>query len=264
MLFRSDRQLSLVALRPQTGELLWTQAIGFVEVPIERDANRYPLQCTPSFADGILVCSTQLGYLVGIDSSTGSLMWAYYYGDEQSLLRLDRWPHRPQRNFGHTGFPSVVHIAGDRVVVLPHQSDSIHCLDLKTGARVWTNSRQDAEYIGTLHGNCVLTVGSRFCRGLSLETGQELWATRLGMPSGCGVQAGENYLVPLEEGRIATLDLSSGREVGFTIARQDRDNQRTPDTENDDEQVTTQTDGLRQWAGDWHPGNLVVAGNLVL
>jgi outer membrane protein assembly factor BamB len=260
----ADRQLSLVALRPQTGELLWTQAIGFVEVPIERDANRYPLQCTPSFADGILVCSTQLGYLVGIDSSTGSLMWAYYYGDEQSLLRLDRWPHRPQRNFGHTGFPSVVHIAGDRVVVLPHQSDSIHCLDLKTGARVWTNSRQDAEYIGTLHGNCVLTVGSRFCRGLSLETGQELWATRLGMPSGCGVQAGENYLVPLEEGRIATLDLSSGREVGFTIARQDRDNQRTPDTENDDEQVTTQTDGLRQWAGDWHPGNLVVAGNLVL
>jgi outer membrane protein assembly factor BamB len=260
----ADRQLNLVALRPETGELLWTQAIGFVEVPIERDANRYPLQCTPSFADGILVCPTQLGFLVGIDSATGALMWAYYYGDDQSLSRLGRWPHRPQRHFGHAGFSSVVHIADDRVVVLPHQSDSIHCLDLKTGAQLWTSSRQDAEYIGTLHGDHVLTVGSRFCRGLSLKTGQELWATRLGMPSGCGVQAGGNYLVPLEEGRIATLDLTTGREIGFTIARQDRDDKRTAESESDNEKVTANTDGFHQWTGDWHPGNLVATGDLVL
>ncbi|MBT6154576.1 MAG: PQQ-binding-like beta-propeller repeat protein [Planctomycetaceae bacterium] len=260
----ADRQLNLVALRPETGELLWSQAMGFVEVPIERDANRYPLQCTPSFADGVLVCSTQLGFLVGIDSSTGSLMWAYYYGDDQSLSRLGRWPHRPQSSFGHAGFPSVVHIADDRVVVLPRQSNSIHCLDLKTGKRVWTGPRQDAEYIGTLHGDHVLTVGSRFCRSLSIKTGQELWATRLGMPSGCGVQAGENYLVPLEEGRIATLDISSGREIGFTIARQDRDEERTSDIDRDNERVFAKTDELQQWTGDWHPGNLVAVGELVL
>jgi outer membrane protein assembly factor BamB len=251
----ADRQLNLVAIKPENGELLWMQAIGFVEVPIDRDRNRYPLHCTPSFADGILVCPTQLGLLVGVDSLTGSLLWAYYYGDSETLAHLGRWPHRSQRSYGHPGFPSIAHVDSGRVVVLPRQSNSIHCLDLRTGQPLWKIPRDDAEYIGTVRDDMILIVGARACRGLSLDTGDEIWRTRLGMPSGRGLPAGRRYLVPLQQGRIATLDLSTGREIGFTLPRSQGDSELTAANETDESPHT---------AAGWHPGNLIAIGDLVL
>src|SRR5690606_19641018 len=58
-----DRQLTLVALEPETGELLWSQGLAFADRPIQLDPARFPLACTPSWADGILVCPTHLGLL---------------------------------------------------------------------------------------------------------------------------------------------------------------------------------------------------------
>ena len=261
----ADRQLNLVALKPETGEVLWAQGLGFVELPIESDAKRYWLSCSPSFAVGVLVCPTQLGILVGVDSSTGTLLWAYYYGDQQSFERFSRWPGGSGRTYGHSGFPAVPQIKANRVVMLPRQSAFVHCVDLFTGQGLWKVPRKDGEYVGTIQDEIVLIVGNRVCRGLSLQTGEEQWQTRLGLPCGRGLCIGERYLVPLQEGRVATLELSSGHEIGFTLSGI-RGNSHFENGES----VPTAGSPLPSATGaetsrdSWRPGNLVACQGMIL
>ncbi len=224
----SDCQLNLVALRSETGELMWSQGIGFVGLPIDVDTGRYPLSCSPTFADGVVVCPTQLGMLVGVDALTGSLLWAHYCGDEPPTA-LGRSPYLARYSYGHPGFPNLPQIRNRKIVYMPRHSKFIHCVDLFTGRQIWKAERENPlvtghsgagdEYVAAVTDEAVMIVGGQHCRGLSLSTGEEQWSANLGMPAGRGIQIGTKYLLPLEEGRIATLDLSTGREAGFSLVR---------------------------------------------
>lgn len=219
-LSESERQLNLFALNPQTGDPIWTQAIGFVELPIELDMTRYPLASSLCYADGILVCPTHLGVIVAADGATGTLLWATWCGDIEEARGFGRWPHSAQRTFGYAGLPDVPQIADGSIVCLPHGSTAAHCVDLYSGTRRWSVPRDDAMYIGTVSQGVVVLVGMRRCRGLSLENGKELWSTRLDLPSGRGLATGNAYLVPLQEGRVATLNIVNGQEIGVTRSGQ--------------------------------------------
>jgi hypothetical protein len=210
-----DRQLNLVCLESTTGSLLWRQGLGFVEKPIHEDPHRYPLACSLCFGEGIVVCPTHLGAVVAVDTQTGSLLWAYDYTD-RTASRTRRWS-RGLQSFGHSGFATVPRIKDKRIVLLPRRSAFIHCIDLHTGEQLWKVRRDDAEYIGALTDDLVLIVGRQFCRGLSLQTGSQQWSTRLGMPSGRGILAQRTYLLPLQAGRVATLDVATGQEIGFAL-----------------------------------------------
>lgn len=256
-------QLNLVALDAATGKLLWKQGIAFANETSDVDHNRYPLACPIAFGNGVLVCPTQTGLLVGVEAMTGTLLWSYCYSEE--LYQSDRrgWRDRFQKSWGSDGFPSVPKIRGRQVVLLPRQSNEIHCLDVRTGRRIWTHPRDDAEYIGAISDKLVLVVGQRYCRGLDRFTGEEIWSTRLGMPAGYGIHADGQYLLPLESGRVATIQLGTGREVGLSGWR---NSQPGTDKESATNLNLTSSVGLpaQPLPSHWHAGNLIPAGDQIL
>ncbi len=245
-------QLNLVALEAETGQLLWKQGIAFAEESFDVDQDRYPLACPIAFADGVLVCPTQTGLLVGVEAMTGMLLWSYCYSEELYDTENRGWRDRYRKSWGTPGFPDAPKIHGHRVVLLPRQSEDIHCLDLRTGKRFWNTSRDDGEYVGAVTGELVLIVGQRYCRGLSLATGEEEWSARFGMPAGQGIFAGHQYLLPLESGRIVTVDLKTGREVGLSGWR------------NGNHFAQAMPEGVSELPAGWRTGNLIPAGDQIL
>jgi len=252
-----DRQLNLVCLESTTGSLLWRQGLGFVERPIHEDPHRYPLACSLCFGEGIVVCPTHLGAVVAVDTQTGSLLWAYDYSDRTGS-QTRRWS-RGLQSFGHSGFATVPRIKDRRVVLLPRRSAFIHCIDLHTGEQLWKVRRDDAEYIGALTDDLVLIVGRQFCRGLSLQTGSQQWSTRLGMPSGRGILAKRTYLLPLQAGRVATLDVATGQEIGFALV-----DSTLPSADGSSAEKMKETTKGTNSPPLLRPGNLVAGSDVIL
>ncbi len=216
-----NHRIYLHALDPETGGVIWSQGIALVDLPIHSDRKRYPLSCTPSYSNGIVVCPTQLGVVVAVDETTGDLLWGHYYGDLLPEKQFGRMPHRHQEVYGHAGFPDVPLIAAGCVVTMPRQSKYIHCLGLADGSRQWRAPRDDAEYVATISNQTVLVIGRHTCRGLSLSDGSELWSARFGMCAGRGVQVEQDYVLPLANGSVANFDIDTGRRLGFTRTHTD-------------------------------------------
>lgn len=216
-----DRQMNLVALRARTGEHLWTQGIALLEERIQDKTqhDRYAAACSPTFSEGIVVCPTELGIVVGVDSLTGGIRWVYHYGQEfiSSSRTVFARSRRRMARFGHPGLTNWAMIQGRKCLYLPRYSQKIHCIDLVTGEADWTVPREDAEYIAAVSDEVVLVVGTQQTRGLLLQDeGRELWATRIGVPSGRGLRTGESYLVPLKSGQLAHLKIADGKAEGFS------------------------------------------------
>ncbi|HID21498.1 MAG TPA: hypothetical protein EYP14_03755, partial [Planctomycetaceae bacterium] len=64
----SRGQLNLVALDPRTGGLIWSQGIALAEASLSSFSQhlRRTSTCTPAFADGLVLCPTDLGLLVAV------------------------------------------------------------------------------------------------------------------------------------------------------------------------------------------------------
>ena len=73
------QEIRLVALSAETGALEWSQQLAVVEQAVSADSMRRNAGATPSFADGVLVCPTSAGAVVGFDLATRSLLWGYQY-----------------------------------------------------------------------------------------------------------------------------------------------------------------------------------------
>ena len=96
---------------------------------------------SPSFADGILVCPTGGGNVVGVDIAAQSLLWGYRYGRHRAIRgrsvafagggadsngqQTSRWSD------------ATATIAEGHVVITPVESDSLYCLNLADGALAW-------------------------------------------------------------------------------------------------------------------------------
>ena len=248
-----ESTIYLSALEPKTGSLLWTQGIALATTPIGADANRRYRACVPSYARGMIVCSTETGLLVGFDPNGGELKWAYHYNEAHSPTQL-RWGSRPHVVRGHEGFVNLPMIAGEQVVYLPSTSNYIHCVDLQTGVANWTTIRDDAEYLAAVIEERVIVVGERFCRALSLRDGAELWSTPISMPSGQGICLHDSYLIPLQEGRVIQIDVSTGKLMGLLL-------QQTSDLA---EVLNADSPDDRQTSAAHRPGNLLAVGEQIV
>lgn len=212
--------LYLSCIRSESGNLVWSQVVCSVPQPIAVDQQRVALVCTPVYGGGIVVCPTQAGVLVAVDSLSGKLLWAASHddGEPQQRQHITAWPYAARRRIGHAGYVNLPVIRGTSIVYLPAHSDHLSCLDLASGQTRWRVRREDleastaTEYVAAVSDESVVVVGRRKCRGLALETGSEKWTVRLGSsPTGRGVCLGENYFVPLDDGRVICLAVESGR-----------------------------------------------------
>ena len=225
VLTEQRQAVSLLALSPETGAVLWEQALCNVPTPLVADEVRAVTLCQPVVHAGIAVCPTNAGFLIGYDLKLRKLAWVRDYGGMAAASQKNLSEGDDTRIAGHPHFPSQVHCRKGRVYYLPPDHAEFQCLEVSTGRLVWTRARDQELAIAAVDDTGVLTVNSYGCQHLSLADGAFHWSCRLGAIAGTGLlvqgPAGQpRYLLPLAEGRIVALDPQSGRSLGFDLPRQ--------------------------------------------
>ncbi|MCU0702820.1 MAG: PQQ-binding-like beta-propeller repeat protein [Fimbriiglobus sp.] len=158
-------------------ELVWVQNLGRANTPIKQDAGRRFQGAFLATADGVMVCPTNSGAVVGVDLNARSLLWAHTYATAEATnpgggmgrpwgggamvmtgtIKDQRWR------------AAAPLIAGGRVLVSAYDGDSLQCLDLRTGKLKWQERRKpDDLYVGGVAGDKVLIVGSKSVRAVKL------------------------------------------------------------------------------------------------
>jgi outer membrane protein assembly factor BamB len=222
-------EIRLMALDAATGNLLWSQQLAMVEQGVLQDSMRRWSGMSPSYADGVLVCPTSAGAIVGVDLATRSLLWGYRYGQGR---------HGNQPNMGIVAMPmasggpaqsrwldGTVAIVDGRVLATPVESDWLYCLSLIDGKELWKSARQDDLYVACSDRDKVVLVGRRAVRAMRLADGKPAWNGRTvalpsgATPSGRGFLAADRYFLPLSNSEVASVDLAAGKIVETAISR---------------------------------------------
>nr|MDQ3332166.1 PQQ-like beta-propeller repeat protein [Planctomycetota bacterium] len=247
-----QQRLNLISLDPATGRLVWQQPLGFVPRPVAGEPMRASAPCQPAVIDGIAVCGSNAGFAVAVDVATGRLLWAYDYSStETAATGSAEWTSERSVNHGDAAVVAPIVARGESVVLLPCDSQRVHCVDLKTGRTRWTAPREEGLYVACVTERAAVVAGRSHCRSLSIVSGSLLWSVRLGAPAGTGVVTDTMFLAPLQTGVIAAIELATGRRVGFDTPRRNGDFQPVGNGSSD---VT---------ALQWRPGNLFTHGGSI-
>jgi outer membrane protein assembly factor BamB len=237
--------------KPQPKDLddavVWEQPLGTAKEKLLMDWGRRINATHIAYGEGILVCPTNAGVLLGVDLLTHSLVWAHTYNDTP----VQPNPYDPYgggfkgRPFpGGPGVPPGQVISSDwkaappiisdgKVVFTAPDGNDLKCLNLRNGAQVWGLKRGENDvYLGGVYAGRVVIVGKKDVRALSLDDARELWRVPTGMPSGRGVASDNVYYVPLKEAvfsdkekgpGIFAIDIEKGKIIAQTRSRKDRD-----------------------------------------
>ncbi|MGZ0165911.1 MAG: outer membrane protein assembly factor BamB family protein [Planctomycetales bacterium] len=224
---QKENAIRLFCLDPDSGSARWSQQLAFAEEGLERNLNRRLWSAQLATAHGIVVCPTTVGWLVGVDRSTGTIVWTHRYSERKPAGRIgsprlfrgnQRGIQLANESIGETWIPSAPIIMGDRVVYAPSEprdeSDAttrfLDCVNVFTGERIWSLPREQALAVaGASHGRAVVTWPSSIAILNSDGTTQaeiEFDADD-GLPCGRGVVANDSFWLPLQKNVLLRFDL---------------------------------------------------------
>jgi outer membrane protein assembly factor BamB len=233
VLTEKNAELRLVCLDAVNGELTWMQTLATARDRLLQDVSRRVQAVHLAYGEGILVCPTNAGAVLGVDLLSRSLVWAFPYREKspEPAPRPGLGGRRPPPgapNMGMDIYGNLQKLGGDwkmsapviqdgKVVFTAPDGGAIHCLNLRDGEPLWQAERRDDLYLaGVFHGKVIL-VGKTTCRALSLADGrQQLWQVETGLPSGQGVASGSHYYLPLKKGEICKIDMEQGMVVAHS------------------------------------------------
>lgn len=252
-LTEKQQDLRLVCIDPQSPgpqgqpKVLYTQTLASTKDKMQQDAMRRMQAAHMAYGEGMLICPTNSGAILGVDQLTKSLVWAYPYrqkaatptnpNEEAMNPRFRRFPP-PGWVMGPDGrwMPPVTHqsnwqvsapiIQEGKVVFTAPDARSVHCINLRDGKRVWAHDRVENDlYLGGVFNGKVLIVGKHRVRALSLSKGEQLWDLEVGLPSGQGIASDNIYYLPLKsaaqstEPEICAIDIDRGVVHAHTKSR---------------------------------------------
>jgi len=215
------QEVRLLMLSPLTGALEWSQQLAVVEQSVTADGFRRNAGAAPSFADGILVCPTSAGAVVGVDLTTRSLVWGYQYPRAQQFGadrfvngRLAVYPGGDRRANEHWTDATAT-IADGHVLLTPVESDQLFCLNLVDGRELWKHGRGNALFVGCVSRDKVILVGRNNVSAVRLANGEKAWPSELelpqgALPSGRGFSSGDHYYLPLTSAEVIKINLQTG------------------------------------------------------
>jgi outer membrane protein assembly factor BamB len=208
-------RIYLTALDGAAGSVEWMQQLVDVETGVNQNLQRRLQAQTPAYDSGMLVCTTGTGIVVGVDAAQHSLAWAYRYPSTPTATAV----YEPTPEDGRTGqdrwLDAGVTLAAGKVLLTPPESQSIHCLDLRTGKLLWKAPRGAMRRLEGVEGDVALLSGPRSLRALKVADGSPAWPAELLLGrdesiSGTGFfSAGRCYL-PLSTGSVIAVDAASG------------------------------------------------------
>lgn len=224
VLTEKQQELRLATIEPTTGKVLGLQTLASTkDLKLSQDPMRRVQACQMAYGEGILVVPTNAGAIFGIDLLSNSILWAYPYRDPDSetpppstggrfgpapagWIRLpDGRMIRAISNETHWMVTAPAIAEGKTVFTAPDARD-IHCVNLRDGTRLWSQTRRsDDLYLGGVFAGKVIVVGRNRTRALSLTRGETLWEVETGVPSGQGAAGAPNalgdiiYYLPIRE-----------------------------------------------------------------
>lgn len=227
-----DGELRLVCVDPTKLEpgfkhkpkVISIQALGNVQQQhrITHDMSRRVNAVHLAYADGILVCPTNAGEVLGIDLLSRSLAWSYPYRESAPNQPPQFQPvpvpiPQPNPLFAANNILGNWHssppvVTDGKVVFTAPDASSVHCINLHNGLMAWKSPRLEGDlFLAGVFNGKVLIVGKNGCRVLNLSDGGQLWYIPTGdLPSGQGVACKNIYYLPLQKGEITAIDLTRG------------------------------------------------------
>jgi outer membrane protein assembly factor BamB len=227
VLTEKNAELRLVCLDAAKGEPVWTQSLATVRDRLTTDVTRRLHAVNLAYAEGVLVCPTNAGAILGVDLLSRSLVWAFPYrekGPEQQQpnfpggVMMRRGFVMPMQDFNgnlqkmNAGWKMCAPIIQDgKVIFTAPDGTAVHCLNLQDGAPLWRAERRDDLFVAGIFSGKVVLVGKNTCRALNLADGTPLpWRAETGTPSGLGVASGRFYYLPLKNREVCQIDLDTG------------------------------------------------------
>lgn len=168
-----------------------------------------------AYGEGILVCPTNAGEVLGVDLMSRTLAWAYPYRGSaphpQSVVANPQFqPPNRQMALTYSNWKvSPPCIADGKVVFTAPDAIAVHCINLRDGTPVWTVRQQDNDLFlaGIINGK-VLVIGKNSARAYKLADGEHLWTLATNdLPAGQGVASKNVYYLPLRKGEIIAIDM---------------------------------------------------------
>ncbi|MEI7701202.1 MAG: PQQ-binding-like beta-propeller repeat protein [Planctomycetia bacterium] len=204
----------------------WISASQLLTVP-DRPLAAHPLRkhagLIPSFAQGLLICPTCDDRIIAVSAEDLSIRWVFRYsgvvrrqeiGGDNNILFGANNPsdsNRVDRDNRWTDF--LPRIVDGKVLVTPRDSDQLYCLDLATGAQIWTAARGGYHAVAGVTEDRVVLVGNSQVGAFDINTGKPLWMTQLrrGTTSGSVVFHGPVLQIPTDTPSIVTVETKTGR-----------------------------------------------------
>ncbi len=218
VLLEKSQQLHLVCLDPSKypskGEnpVVWMQLLATTQNRLYNEPNRRMQAAQLSYGEGILVCPTNAGAVLGVDLMSHSLVWAHPYREKTQATADYTEMMMIRRGFGvqpmivqQTSMASASEwkvsapvIQEGKVVFTAPDANAVHCLNMRDGSLLWKVGKAEEDlYMGGVFNGKVLIVGKKMCRALSLKDGSVAWSVDTGMPSGQGIASDNVYYLPL-------------------------------------------------------------------
>ena len=228
---QNSETIRLFCLEAETGRVRWSQQIGWSDDRLDRDLNRRLWAALPSLANGVLVCPTSAGWVVGVDSLTGTLLWAHRFstrapesgsGTPGLFLRNRGMLEVANRRVDSHWVAAPPVIAGTSILLTPPETRDakdpstgiIVCLDLFSGRKLWELPRRDANQLAAVTDRVAVLAGNRSLEALTLA-GRPAW--KFSLPDGAGqisgrVLASEDTLfVPTQAGSVVAVSIKDGK-----------------------------------------------------
>ena len=252
VLTEKQQELQLAVHRPDaSGKVVATQTLAQTKDKMQQDVIRRMQAAHLSYGEGMLVCPTNAGAILGVDLLSNSLVWAYPYREKPANgTPDDGMMHEPWRRPVFGGPPGMVCLDGrwvpntpptahwqvsapviqdGKVVFTAPDARSVHCLNLRDGSRLWTHARaEDDLYLGGVFNGKVLIVGKHRASAPSAwPRARTLWSLEAGLPSGQGIASDNIYYLPLKEAgpakkpEICAIDMDRGVVQAHTKSRKD-------------------------------------------
>jgi outer membrane protein assembly factor BamB/tetratricopeptide (TPR) repeat protein len=211
------QDINLLCLDPGNGDLLWSQTLCSTHESVSQDPARRMQPAHLAYADGVLVCPTNSGAVIAVDPLTRNLLWVHIYRERQG--GPDTGPINFDPNQFETAWQGCAPVLQDgKVVFTAPDANLIRCLDLHTGAQVWTVADRPTSdlYLAGVFRDKVLIVSDNGCHALDLATGAPVpgkggqpWGPSFGQPSGLGAAVGDVYFIPLKDGSVYALNVAN-------------------------------------------------------
>lgn len=215
---------SFSALDAATGEERWT-------IPLQ-----YGGHASPTVRDGVVVVSSQQGWLFALKTETGEVAWrlptegivfgaaaiterAVIYGtDEGILYSVDKQTGTLDWRISLPGAIYATPVVIDNTILATTQAGEIHAVDRTSGDRVWTANQGSAQPPATNGDIVVLSASDGGVYGLDLATGERRWLYPSGKQAMSAPVIAGNLAIVGTGNSLMALDLGTGEAVWYFLA----------------------------------------------